>query len=116
MEPAIRKYFRHAPLAWTSNDSRWLFDECRNKENGHFTQIARDVSFKVGCSISQYLKPGDWYTTYYVCDYAVTNVVGGQIYEEGPTASKCKTGTNPKYPGLCSENEKYDDSSYINYP
>lgn len=87
----------------------------RNQENGHFTQVARDVSFKVGCSISQYIKEGGWYTTYYVCNYAVTNIVGGQIYEEGPMASKCKTGTNPKYPALCSESEDYSDSDYINW-
>lgn len=92
-----------------------ISSQYRNKENGHFTQIARDVSFKVGCSVSQYLKEGGWYTTYYVCDYAVTNISGGPVYDEGATASKCKTGTNPKYPALCSESEKYEDSQFINY-
>lgn len=52
---------------------------------------------------------GDHYQTYYVCDYAVTNIYERSIYDQGPTASKCKTGTNPKYPALCSESEKYDD-------
>lgn len=75
---------------------------------GHFTQLVHDKADRVGCALSQYIKPGGWYTTYYVCNYAETNVIGAEIYEDGPTASACKTGTNPNYPGLCSENEKYD--------
>lgn len=57
---------------------------------------------------------GEKFTTYYVCDYAVTNIFEYPVYDEGATASKCKTGTNPKYPALCSESEKYDDSMLIN--
>lgn len=56
--------------------------------------------------MSQYIKPGEWYTNYLVCDYAYSNL--GPVYDIGATASKCTTGTNPDYPALCSENEKYE--------
>lgn len=76
---------------------------------GHFTQVVRDASISTGCSISMFVTDGDQYNTYYVCNYAVANNFDYPIYDEGATASKCKSGTNPKYPALCSENEKYDD-------
>lgn len=85
---------------------------------GHFTQIVRDQSYKIGCSISQYVeqKAGrTWYAVYYVCNYAVTNIINYPIYEQGAPASKCKTGNNAKYPGLCSANEKYENSPFIKY-
>lgn len=34
---------------------------------------------------------------------------GTYIYEAGPAASKCKTGTNPDYPSLCSVDEDYSE-------
>lgn len=88
------------------------------KQNGHFTQAVRDQSYKVGCAISQYVeqKGGrSWYTVYYVCNYAVTNISNYPIYERGAPASKCKTGRNPMYAGLCSVNEKYEGSPFIKY-
>lgn len=33
------------------------------------------------------------------CNYAITNMKDNPIYAVGDTASDCKTGTNPKYPG-----------------
>lgn len=41
------------------------------------------------------------------CNYAVAPMLGSPIYVDGPTASECKMGKNPNYPGLCSVNEKY---------
>lgn len=41
------------------------------------------------------------------CNYAVSNIRGVPIYEEGEPASECKSGINPYYPGLCSANEIY---------
>lgn len=38
---------------------------------------------------------------------SVTNMDGEKVYESGPSAPKCTTGTNSKYPGLCSPDEKY---------
>lgn len=80
---------------------------CSN-EWGHFTQIVRDASDRIGCAMSQYVKPGEWLTNYLVCDYAYTNLVGSAVYEVGPAASKCTTGPNPNFPALCSESEKYE--------
>lgn len=34
---------------------------------------------------------------------------GAYVYQSGPTASKCKTGTNPDYPALCSVDEDYSE-------
>lgn len=34
---------------------------------------------------------------------------GIYIYEAGPAASKCKTGTNPDFPQLCSVDEDYTE-------
>lgn len=76
---------------------------------GHFTQLVRDEAYKVGCSFSRYTdKQTNMPYTLMACNYAVSNIIGVPIYEEGPTASGCKTGTNPNYPGLCSENETYE--------
>lgn len=64
--------------------------------------------------MSQYIER-NWYTVYYVCNYAVANISGRPVYEKGAPASKCKTGKNAKYPGLCNANEKYEGSPYIKY-
>lgn len=52
---------------------------------------------------------GNWNHVLVACDYSCTNLIGAPIYKAGQTASECKTGTNPKYPGLCSESEKYEE-------
>lgn len=46
--------------------------------------------------------------TLIACNYAVANLDTYPIYEDGPMASDCKSGTNSKYPALCSENEMYE--------
>lgn len=78
-----------------------------SRDIGHFTQIVMDQSYKMGCAITKYNEGGDR-KSLIACNYAVSNVKGMPIYEIGPTASECKTGTNPDYPGLCSPDEKYD--------
>lgn len=49
----------------------------------------------------------DWSATWLACDYSYGNMIGTPVYEAGSPASKCKTGNNSEYPGLCSKNEKY---------
>lgn len=45
-----------------------------------------------------------------ICNFGYGNLAGNYVYQSGPPGSKCKTGTNPKYTGLCSEKEDYSDS------
>lgn len=48
--------------------------------------------------------------TIMTCNYSRGNPVkGAKVYMAGPTASSCKSGTNSKYPGLCSENEQIEE-------
>lgn len=95
---------------------------------GHFTQMACDrvtevgecklyaicfssLSLKVlkGCAMVKYTRSG-WKTALITCDYSSANVMNFLIYSGGKTASKCSTGVNSKYPGLCSENETVDSN------
>lgn len=72
---------------------------------GHFTQIVADRATAVGCAMVRY-KDGGWTNHNFVCNYAITNIVNQPIYVAGKACSKCTTGCNPKYPGLCNPEEK----------
>uniref|UniRef100_A0A182WC67 SCP domain-containing protein n=1 Tax=Anopheles minimus TaxID=112268 RepID=A0A182WC67_9DIPT len=72
---------------------------------GHFTQMASDRTWGVGCAIQNWLEDGIWITYYIVCNYSFTNIVNQPVYVRGTTASGCTTGRDPRYPGLCSVNE-----------
>ncbi|XP_031622206.1 antigen 5 like allergen Cul n 1-like isoform X2 [Contarinia nasturtii] len=79
---------------------------------GHFTQLVRDEAYAVGCAIVQFKKHG-WYTTIYACDYSLTNMLKNPIYQgTSNTASQCLTGTNPRFEGLCSIKEIYDNELF----
>ncbi|XP_055607821.1 antigen 5 like allergen Cul n 1-like [Uranotaenia lowii] len=67
----------------------------------HFTQIVRDTSNAIGCATSTWKENGMTYF-YLVCNYAVGNLVGEQVYSTGSTASGCTTSNNSLYTGLCS--------------
>lgn len=84
---------------------------------GHFTTMISDDVYAVGCAAVQFdtvINNVDFTSTYYVCDYSRASVYGWPVYKAGPTASECKTGTNPKFPALCSVNENYRGPFY--YP
>ena len=59
---------------------------------------------EVGCAIVKYMK-NSWKTILITCNYSSANILGYKIYTTGQTASKCETGKNALYPGLCSERE-----------
>ncbi|XP_058123266.1 venom allergen 3-like [Anopheles ziemanni] len=71
---------------------------------GHFTQMASDRTWKVGCAM-QFWIDGIWRTVYCVCNYSFTNMIGQPVYVTGTSASGCTTNQNPQYPGLCSVDE-----------
>jgi Cysteine-rich secretory protein family len=82
-----------------------------SKEIGHFTQVVNGLSEYVGCGAVKYTKSDGFKTIRLTCDYSRTNLGWQYIYEAGPAGSGCTTGTNPKYPALCSEKEPIDANS-----
>lgn len=84
----------------------------RTKHVGHFTQFVTDDAFAVGCAATRF-NEGKRVSTVLACNYSRANLNGSPVYVAGPTASDCKTGTNTKYPGLCSSNEKYEAWYYV---
>lgn len=81
---------------------------------GHFCQLVRDVSDAIGCASTKYITKvngNTWNAVKTTCNYAqIVPFIGHKVYESGPTASMCKTGTNTQYPGLCSKNEVYENA------
>lgn len=82
---------------------------------GHFTQMARDKAFAMGCaivkSVSARMRGMSCY--FIACNYATTNMNGSPVYEVGRMGSKCRSGMNRNYPGLCSERENYFDDNVL---
>uniref|UniRef100_A0A2M4CLM8 Venom allergen-1 n=1 Tax=Anopheles darlingi TaxID=43151 RepID=A0A2M4CLM8_ANODA len=72
---------------------------------GHFTQMASDRAWKIGCAMQNWFQDGFWNTYYLVCNYSFTNIINQPVYARGTTGSGCTTGRNPLYSGLCSVNE-----------
>lgn len=80
--------------------------------NNVATQATWDSANRIGCAVSQSKsakvqdKPYP-YITWLACDYSYGNMADSPVYVAGPMASKCSTGPNPKWEGLCSTAEKY---------
>lgn len=71
---------------------------------------------RVGCAIATYtnIRNGTPYNIFlFACNYSYGNVYDDPVYITGTTASGCQTGTNSKYPGLCSIYEVVSSSPYI---
>lgn len=84
----------------------------RGPQIGHFTQLVNDRTWKVGCSMVHYITNGKMINYYLVCNYTMTNMIGEPIYTKGSTGSKCQTGQNPQFRGLCSPREQVKSESY----
>ncbi|TMW44096.1 hypothetical protein DOY81_010824, partial [Sarcophaga bullata] len=82
---------------------------------GHFTVMMADRNIRVGCAAVNYKNDGERYLSYLVaCNYATTNMYDLPIYKScSRAATSCTTGTNPKYPNLCSASEKYAVNKWI---
>lgn len=74
---------------------------------GHFTQMIWNDATAIGCAIVK--SQGN---IYIACNYDFGNMQGSSVYEIGRMGSKCQTGMNPKYPGLCSKSEFH--TNYMN--
>lgn len=72
--------------------------------------MVMDAAYAVGCAQTRYISKLDGQdrkTTLTVCNYATIPEIEKPIYVAGETTSNCTTGKNSRYPGLCSEKEKY---------
>lgn len=81
-------------------------EEYSGKDIGHFTQIVADRATAVGCAMVRFKDGEGWTTQNIVCNYAITNIEKQPVYVTGKACSKCTTGCNPLYPGLCKPEEK----------
>lgn len=78
-----------------------------SKQIGHFTQVVRDKSMKLGCAITSFSSADKQFKNIYlVCNYSMTNMIGKPVYVSGRMASKCKSGPSKRFRGLCSRDEK----------
>ncbi len=75
---------------------------------GTFTQMITEASIQVGCSIGYFADNSVWKQVVMCCNYARSNVIGTPVYVGGLKGSKCKSGVNPTFPGLCNITEVYN--------
>lgn len=75
-----------------------------------FAQMVVGDATAVGCAIVKI--PGSVHIT---CTFDQELKVGSSVYEPIRPGSKCPTGMNPKYPGLCSEKESSKTNSGTTY-
>uniref|UniRef100_A0A182MEB1 Venom allergen-1 n=1 Tax=Anopheles culicifacies TaxID=139723 RepID=A0A182MEB1_9DIPT len=73
---------------------------------GHFTQMVSDRAWKIGCSAQLWIEDGKDNVVYLLCNYSFSNMEGQPVYTKGKPASRCTTGGNTLYPGLCSIRER----------
>lgn len=77
---------------------------------GHYTMWVQDKAAAVGCAAmtsTMGVDGEDYGVLLLTCNYSWTNLIGTPVYIAGKTASKCKTGRDTTYKGLCSENEDF---------
>ncbi|XP_058825291.1 antigen 5 like allergen Cul n 1-like [Topomyia yanbarensis] len=87
------------------NMVKTMYDPGKGTMVFHFAVLAGDKVNKIGCAITQWKPPGGWIQIYLVCNYSFNDFVGLPIYVSGEPCSKCQKGCNPKYAGLCNEDE-----------
>lgn len=83
-------------------DFEWInsYDSEKFIEFNVFAQMILSEASAVGCAIANKQD-----SVYMSCTFDKEPTKGSSVYEYGPTGSKCQTGMNPKYPGLCNVNE-----------
>lgn len=84
-------------------------DQWQGPAINHFAQIVSDRSDRIGCAmVSRIQLP--WMKKLFVCNYSVMPTAGQPVYTVGLTGSKCKTGHNANFTGLCNASERVDYS------
>lgn len=70
---------------------------------------------RIGCAAAIFQSENeDLINFYLVCNYSFGNMFYEPIYTVGRTASKCKSGRNRAYKGLCNSRENIAPDSFIN--
>lgn len=72
------------------------------KDIGHFTQIVKDDSARLGCAMIQY-KKDDWCQVSVTCNYAKTNIIDRPIYKTGAATASACASVSSRYTGLCGK-------------
>ncbi|XP_055911692.1 antigen 5 like allergen Cul n 1-like [Eupeodes corollae] len=109
LEQAVGGWFSEYNLIDSSYISSFRVEK-HFKEYGHFAEIVVDRNTHVGCAAIRFTRP-DYPHVYIVniaCNYASIYALDTPVYRVGKPVSKCRTGRNPYYPGLCSKKEKYN--------
>lgn len=107
LEESVSAWWKEKQFASQANIDHAFGASSGPKQVFHFLEMASDRANQVGCAIAQWTD-SDGKKDYIACNYSFTVITDHKVYESGPTASKCKTGTNPKYPSLCSVDEYVD--------
>ncbi|KAM7342344.1 uncharacterized protein ACRADG_009807 [Cochliomyia hominivorax] len=84
---------------------------------GHFLTSLNERNNRVGCTSAKFFRKEKNKTSFMLsCNYPTTNIGKSTIYNScKKPASKCITGTDPKYKYLCSSKEKYDVSGKLKF-
>ncbi|KAM7342787.1 uncharacterized protein ACRADG_010074 [Cochliomyia hominivorax] len=84
---------------------------------GHFLTSLNERNNRVGCTSAKFFSKEKKKTAFMLsCNYPTTNIGKSTIYNScKKPASKCVTGTDPKYKYLCSSKEKYDVSGKLKF-
>ncbi|XP_063705347.1 antigen 5 like allergen Cul n 1-like [Culicoides brevitarsis] len=98
----VRKWFEEYKDANSS-----FIDKYRRHPNGkaigHFTAMIQDRTDTIGCAILRHTKNSHFFLA---CNYSFTNMVKDKVYTKGQkSCSKCRTGCNAIYKGLCNPHE-----------
>lgn len=112
IEAWFAEYADSNPSHIASYPNRW-----EGPAINHFTQIVSDRSDRIGCAmVSRIELP--WLKKLFVCNYSMMNTAGQPVYLAGPTGSKCVTGLNANFTGLCNTSERvsYTSKQHLRYP
>ncbi|XP_023304693.2 venom allergen 5-like [Lucilia cuprina] len=84
---------------------------------GHFLTSLNERNDRIGCTcIKFYYAAKKKEAVMLSCNYPTTNIAKSTVYNSCKVpASKCTTGTDPKYKFLCSSKEVYDVSGKLKY-
>lgn len=105
VEDAVRSsieawYDEHKLIAGVVCINEFGNAKCQSDKIRHFTQMIWDDASHIGCAVVKTA------STYYItCNYSYGNMVNRPVYKVGRTGSKCISGLNLRYPGLCNERE-----------
>lgn len=70
--------------------------------------MVNDKNVAVGCAVIGFSRDQNNLQMKYIhmtCNYAYTNMLNQPVYKSGASCSKCTTGCNASYGGLCNLNE-----------